>query len=72
MVRLVKNGPQFKLTIPLDLVKDKGWEAGTEFRFVEDQDGNVTLRPILPNKDTKPKGGEKQPGPKKSAEDANA
>ncbi len=49
MVRLVKNGPQFKLTIPLDLIKDKGWTAGTEFRFVEDKDGNVTLKPILPS-----------------------
>jgi hypothetical protein len=57
VVRLVKNGPQFKLTIPLDLVKDKGWEAGTEFRFVEDKDGNVTLKPITPAKGAKPNKG---------------
>ena len=48
MVKLVKNNDQYKLTIPVDLVRDKGWTPGTEFRFVEDKEGNVTLRAIAP------------------------
>ncbi len=54
MVKLVENNGQYKLTIPVDLVRDKGWEPGTEFRFVEDLEGNVFLRVITPDK-----GGEK-------------
>ena len=53
MVKLVKNNGQYKITIPIDLIRDKGWDAGTEFRFIEDKDGNITLKPILP-KDAKP------------------
>lgn len=46
MVRLVENNGQFKITLPIDIIRDKGWEAGTEFRFVEDADGNIILKPI--------------------------
>jgi hypothetical protein len=56
VVKLVKNGPQYKLTVPLDIIKDKGWTAGTEFRFVEDKDGNITLKPILPKDSSKTEG----------------
>ena len=46
MVKLVKNNGQYKLTVPVDLVRDKGWDTGTRFRFVEDTDGNITLKVI--------------------------
>lgn len=46
VVRLVKNNSQYKLTIPIDIVRDKRWKEGTEFRFLEDKDGNITLKAI--------------------------
>lgn len=46
MVKLVENNGQYKLTVPLDLIKDKQWKPGTEFRFVEDADGRVFLKVI--------------------------
>lgn len=67
MVKLVKNNGQYKLTIPIDLIRDKGWQPGTEFRFIEDKDGNITLKVIQPksasqDSTSKPseKGGEKR------------
>jgi len=61
VVKLVKNNGQFKLTVPVDLVRDKGWNAGTRFRFIEDALGNITLKAIEPQtKDSipsKPRGG---------------
>jgi hypothetical protein len=51
MVKLVKNNGQYKITLPIDLVKDKGWDPGTEFRFIEDKDGNITLKVIKPKKE---------------------
>lgn len=53
MVKLVQNNGQYKLTLPIDLVRDKKWDAGTEFRFVEDTEGNVWLKPIEPRKEQK-------------------
>lgn len=46
MVRLVKNRTQYKLTIPIDLVRDKGWQPGMQFRFIEDKDGTIILKII--------------------------
>lgn len=46
MVKLVENNGQYKLTLPIDIIRDKGWAAGTEFRFVEDVNGNIILKPI--------------------------
>ena len=36
----------YQLTIPKDLVKAKGWEIGTDLRFVEMANGEIILRPI--------------------------
>ncbi len=55
-MKLVKNNGQYRLTIPIDLVRDKQWNAGTEFRFIEDKDGNITLK-VIEKKEDK---GEKQ------------
>jgi bifunctional DNA-binding transcriptional regulator/antitoxin component of YhaV-PrlF toxin-antitoxin module len=45
-MRVVESNGQYRITIPKGLVKDKGWSAGTELRFVEDLDGNVFLKEI--------------------------
>jgi len=60
-VKLVKNNGQYKLTLPIDLVRDKGWAPGTEFRFVEDTEGKVYLKVIEPQPQEQPKnrGGER-------------
>ncbi len=52
-MKLVKNNGQYKLTLPVDLVRDRGWAPGTEFRFIEDKDGNITLKPIAPRTEEK-------------------
>lgn len=46
MVKLVENNGQYKLTVPIDIVRDKGWDAGADIRFVEDLEGNIFLRVI--------------------------
>ncbi len=45
-MRIVESNGQYRITIPKDLVKAKGWTAGTELRFVEDLEGNVYLKEI--------------------------
>jgi hypothetical protein len=45
-VKIVSYNKQYRITLPLDLVKDKGWDAGTELRFVEDEQGRIYLKPI--------------------------
>jgi bifunctional DNA-binding transcriptional regulator/antitoxin component of YhaV-PrlF toxin-antitoxin module len=46
MVKVVINNGQYKLTIPKDLALAKGWKKGTKLRFVEDEEGNVSLKEI--------------------------
>lgn len=46
MVRLVKNNSQYKITVPVDLVRSKGWAAGTQFRFLEDETGRIFLQAL--------------------------
>lgn len=45
-MRIVVSNKQFRITLPKDLVEEKGWKAGTRLRFVEDLDGNVYLKKI--------------------------
>mgnify|MGYP001256202267 CR=1 FL=1 len=45
-MRVVVSNKQYRITLPKDLVEEKGWKAGTKLRFVEDLDGNVHLKEI--------------------------
>lgn len=45
-VKIVAYNGQYRITLPKDLVEDKGWRAGTELRFVEDEHGRVYLKKI--------------------------
>jgi bifunctional DNA-binding transcriptional regulator/antitoxin component of YhaV-PrlF toxin-antitoxin module len=45
-MRVVVSNNQFRITLPKDLVEEKGWKAGTKLRFVEDLEGNVYLKEI--------------------------
>lgn len=45
-MKVVEYKKQFRITLPKDLVLDKGWDKGTELRFVEDERGRVYLKPI--------------------------
>jgi bifunctional DNA-binding transcriptional regulator/antitoxin component of YhaV-PrlF toxin-antitoxin module len=47
-VKIVVYNGQFRITLPKDLVRDKGWDASTELRFVEDEQGRIYLKPIEP------------------------
>ncbi len=50
MVRLIKNNSQYKITVPIELVRAKGWASGTQFRFLEDEHGQIHLHTVLPSK----------------------
>jgi len=43
-MRIVSNNGQYKITLPKDLVVDKGWKAGDELRFIEDMEGRIFLK----------------------------
>ena len=45
-MRIVVSNKQFRITLPKDLVEEKGWKAGTKLRFIEDLEGNVYLKKI--------------------------
>jgi len=45
-MKVVAFKGQYRITLPKDLVKDKGWDPGTELRFVEDEQGRIYLKPI--------------------------
>ncbi len=45
-MRIVQSNDQYRITIPKDLVEEKGWKAGTKLRFVEDTEGHVFLKVI--------------------------
>lgn len=49
-VKIVEYKGQFRITLPKDLVHDKGWDKETELRFVEDEQGRVYLKPITPKR----------------------
>ena len=46
MVKIVVNNGQFKITIPKELALSKGWNKKTILRFIEDNEGNITLREV--------------------------
>lgn len=46
-MKIINNNGQFRVTLPKDLVEDKGWDKdNVELRFVEDLNGNVFLKVI--------------------------
>lgn len=49
-MKIVVSNNQYRITIPKDLVEEKGWNAGTKLRFVEDIEGNVFLKEISKTK----------------------
>ena len=49
-MKIVENNGQYKLTLPKDLVLDKGWKAGDEIRFVEDTEGRIFLKVLSSTK----------------------
>ncbi|MCK4522313.1 MAG: hypothetical protein KAU20_07100 [Nanoarchaeota archaeon] len=46
MVKVVVNNGQYKITIPKELALSKGWNSKTILRFVEDLEGNITLKEV--------------------------
>jgi bifunctional DNA-binding transcriptional regulator/antitoxin component of YhaV-PrlF toxin-antitoxin module len=56
-VKIVVYNGQFRITLPKDLVRDKGWDASTELRFVEDEQGRIYLKPIEPKTTKRQTGG---------------
>jgi|TARA_B100002003_G_C14030459_1_gene496734 bifunctional DNA-binding transcriptional regulator/antitoxin component of YhaV-PrlF toxin-antitoxin module len=46
MSKVIVNNGQFKITIPKELALSKGWNKNTILRFIEDKDGNITLKEI--------------------------
>ncbi len=50
-MKIVAYNKQYRITLPKDLVEDKGWEPGTELRFVEDEQGRIYLKPIRRGED---------------------
>ena len=43
-MKIVVNNGQYKITIPKELALAKGWNNKTRLRFIEDIDGNITLK----------------------------
>jgi bifunctional DNA-binding transcriptional regulator/antitoxin component of YhaV-PrlF toxin-antitoxin module len=43
-MKIVEHNGQFRVTLPKELVLDKGWTAGDRVRFVEDTEGKIFLR----------------------------
>ncbi len=52
-MKIVSFKEQHRITLPKDLVEDKGWKAGTKIRFVETPEGDIILKVVK-------KGGEKK------------
>jgi len=53
-VKIINNNGQYRVTIPKDLVEDKGWnKEDVELRFIEDLQGNVFLKVIQKNQKKK-------------------
>jgi len=47
-VKIVGFKGQYRITLPKDLVRDRGWDKGVELRFVEDEKGRVYLKELSP------------------------
>lgn|GEM_PF-1605202 len=53
-MKIINNNGQYRVTIPKDLVEDKGWnKEDVELRFIEDLQGNVFLKVIQKNQKKK-------------------
>lgn len=44
MPKVVINNGQYKITIPKEIALSKKWSKKTKLRFVEDSEGNITLK----------------------------
>jgi bifunctional DNA-binding transcriptional regulator/antitoxin component of YhaV-PrlF toxin-antitoxin module len=53
MPTIVEFNKQYRITLPKDLIEEKGWKAGTKLRFVEDLQGNIFVKVIKPKKSKK-------------------
>lgn len=49
-MKLQDNKGQYKLTIPRDLAKIKGWKQGTEILIVMNAEGDIVLKEIKKKK----------------------
>ncbi len=49
-MKLQDNKGQYKLTIPKDLAKVKGWKQGTELVIVMNQEGDLIIKEIKKKK----------------------
>lgn len=45
-MKIQDNKGQYRLTIPRDIAKLKGWKQGTEVVLILDKDGHVTIKEI--------------------------
>ncbi len=46
-MKIQDNKGQYKVTIPKDIVKLKGWKQGSHVIIVVDKEGNVLIKEIL-------------------------
>ncbi len=49
-MKLQDNKGQYKLTIPKDLAKIKGWKQGTELVIVMNSEGDLVIKEIKKKK----------------------
>jgi antitoxin component of MazEF toxin-antitoxin module len=49
-MKLQNNKGQFRLTLPKDLIKIKGWKQGTEVAVFMDTEGNLIIKEIKKKK----------------------
>ncbi len=45
-MKLQNNKGQFRLTLPKDIVKSKGWDQGTELVMAFNSDGDIVIQEI--------------------------
>ena len=51
MVKLqFENKKQYKITLPKQIIKAKGWEKGDEIAILLDEHGNIVLKKIEEHK----------------------
>mgnify|MGYP001607366569 CR=1 FL=1 len=50
MTKIIFNGKQYTITIPLDAIKRMGWKKGTEVYMAKDPDRNLLYIEKLPKK----------------------
>lgn len=46
MVRIAAYNGQHRITIPLELVRTRGWKKGTRLRFVENTQGDILIKEV--------------------------